>query len=267
MSDVAALPPEQLSEEQAGQELARLAAEIARHDDLYYSKEQPEVSDAEYDELRLRNEAIEALFPDLVRPDSPTGRIGAAPSETFDKVSHSVPMLSLGNAFSEEDVREFVERVRRYFKRGEADDAAFLAEPKIDGLSISLRYEKGKLVLGATRGDGTTGENVTANVRTIADIPEHISAADFPELFEVRGEIYMTHADFAELNARQEREGLQTYVNPRNTASGSLRQLDPSVTASRALQFFAYAWGRGERASRRNPVRHGRGSGTLGLSG
>jgi DNA ligase (NAD+) len=237
------IPPEELTPEQAAEELERLAKEISRHDKLYYAQEKPEVSDAEYDALRVRNEAIEALFPELIRPDSPSGRIGAAPSETFDKVAHAVPMLSLGNAFSENDVRDFVERVRRYFRRGEADDAKFTAEPKIDGLSISLRYEKGKLVVGATRGDGYTGENVTANIRTISDIPNEVTAEDFPDVFEVRGEIYMTHKDFAELNARQEKAGLQTYVNPRNTASGSLRQLDPNVTASRPLHFFAYAWG------------------------
>ena len=243
MSGAEAVAPEQLSEDQARAELERLAMEISRHDALYYKQDQPEISDADYDALRLRNEAIEALFPALIRPDSPSGRVGAAPSETFDKVSHAVPMLSLGNAFSEEDVSDFVDRVCRFFKRGEADDAAFTAEPKIDGLSISLRYEKGKLILGATRGDGSMGENVTANVRTIADIPQQVSAADFPDVFEVRGEIYMTHADFTALNARQEAEGLQTYVNPRNTAAGSLRQLDSEITAQRPLKFFAYAWG------------------------
>jgi len=243
LSNDASIPPEELTPEQAADELERLATEIAHHDKLYYAQEKPEISDAEYDALRVRNEAIEALFPELIRPDSPSGRIGAAPSETFDKVTHAIPMLSLGNAFSEEDVQDFVERVRRYFRRGEADDAKFTAEPKIDGLSISLRYEKGKLAVGATRGDGYTGENVTANIRTISDIPNEVTAEDFPDVFEVRGEIYMTHKDFAELNARQEKAGLQTYVNPRNTASGSLRQLDPNVTASRPLHFFAYAWG------------------------
>lgn len=243
MSTAESLPPEQLTPEQAEAELERLAKEIAHHDKLYYAQDKPEISDAEYDALRVRNEAIETLFPDLIRPDSPSERIGAAPSETFDKVTHAVPMLSLGNAFSEEDVQVFVDRVRRYFRRGEADDAKFTAEPKIDGLSISLRYEKGKLTVGATRGDGYTGENVTANIRTISDIPNEVKADDFPDVFEVRGEIYMTHKDFAELNARQEEAGLQTYVNPRNTASGSLRQLDPNVTARRPLHFFAYAWG------------------------
>lgn len=234
---------ERLTQAEAETELERLAREIKRHDELYYNNDDPEITDAAYDALRQRNDAIEARFPDLVRPDSPSARVGAAPSEQFAKVKHAVPMLSLGNAFNEEDVRDFVDRVRRYFKRGEANDAAFTAEPKIDGLSISLRYEKGSLVLGATRGDGTTGENVTANVRTIDDIPEKLSGGDVPDVFEVRGEIFMRHEDFAALNAAQEATGKQTYVNPRNTASGSLRQLDPSITAQRKLHFFAYAWG------------------------
>ena len=237
------LPVEALSKAQAEAELERLAREIAHHDALYYAQDAPEISDADYDALRVRNDAIEARFPDLVRPDSPSQRVGVEPSEQFAKVAHSVPMLSLGNAFSDGDVRDFVDRVRRFFKKGEADDAAFTAEPKIDGLSISLRYEQGKLVLGATRGDGTTGENVTANVRTIEDIPNVLKGTDIPDVFEVRGEIFMRHEDFAELNAAQEAAGKQTYVNPRNTASGSLRQLDPAITASRKLRFFAYTWG------------------------
>ncbi len=240
---LATLPVEGLSQAQAEVELERLAREIARHDELYYAQDAPEISDADYDALRLRNDAIETRFPGLVRPDSPSLRVGVEPSEQFAKVTHTVPMLSLGNAFSDEDVRDFVERVRRFFKKGEADTAAFTAEPKIDGLSISLRYEKGKLVLGATRGDGMTGENVTANVRTIKDIPNELKGSGVPDVFEARGEIFMLHTDFAELNAAQEAAGKQTYVNPRNTASGSLRQLDPSVTASRKLHFFAYTWG------------------------
>jgi DNA ligase (NAD+) len=238
-----AIAVKDLNEAQAAGELERLASEIAHHDALYYAKDAPEISDADYDALRQRNAAIELRFPELVRPDSPSERVGAAPSEQFAKVTHAVPILSLGNAFSDEDVREFIERVRRFFKQGEANDACFVAEPKIDGLSISLRYEKGELVLGATRGDGTTGENVTANIRTIAGIPKTLIGDNVPDIFEVRGEIFMTHTEFARLNAAQEAAGKQTYVNPRNTAAGSLRQLDPSITATRKLQFFAYAWG------------------------
>lgn len=238
-----AIAVEDLSEEQAVSELERLAAVIAHHDKLYYASDAPEVTDADYDALRQRNEAIEARFPDLVRPDSPSVRVGTAPTGQFAKVTHAVPMLSLGNAFSADDVQDFVERVRRFFKQGEADEARFVAEPKIDGLSISLRYEKGELVLGATRGDGATGENVTANIRTINDIPQSLKDSSVPGVFEVRGEIFMTHAEFAKLNAAQEVAGKQTYVNPRNTAAGSLRQLDASITATRKLQFFAYSWG------------------------
>ncbi len=242
-NDASHIPADELTKAQAEAELERLAAEISHHDALYYAKDAPEISDADYDALRRRNEAIEARFPELVRPDSPSGRVGAAPSEQFAKVTHTVPMLSLGNAFSDEEVCEFVERVRRFFKKGEADNARFVAEPKIDGLSVSLRYEKGELLLGATRGDGMTGENVTANVRTISDIPGRLAGDNVPDVFEVRGEVFMTHADFAELNAAREAAGKQTYVNPRNTAAGSLRQLDASVTAARKLHFFAYAWG------------------------
>ncbi len=238
-----AIAIEDLSEAQARVELERLSREIAHHDGLYYAHDAPEISDADYDALRQRNKAIETRFPALLRPDSPSELIGAAPTEQFTKVPHAVPMLSLGNAFSDEDVREFVERVQRFFKQGEANEARFVAEPKIDGLSISLRYEKGELVLGATRGDGATGENVTANIRTIGDIPKRLKGENLPDVFEVRGEIFMTHEEFARLNAAQEAAGKQTYVNPRNTAAGSLRQLDSSITASRKLQFFAYAWG------------------------
>jgi len=236
-------PVSQLSEAEAKGELAFLAKNIAHHDTLYYQDDAPEISDADYDALRRANDALEARFPELVRPDSPSARVGAAPSEKFEKVRHAVAMLSLSNAMNDEEVREFVARVRRFFAQGEAEEAAFTAEPKIDGLSISLRYENGHLVTAATRGDGAEGENVTANVRTIGDIPGTIDAADFPDVFEVRGEIYMTHADFAALNERQAAAGGQIYVNPRNTAAGSLRQLDPKVTATRPLHFFAYAWG------------------------
>jgi DNA ligase (NAD+) len=237
------IPVGDLDREQAEVELERLARAITHHDELYYAQEQPEISDAEYDALRRRNEAIEARFPDLVRTDSPSMCVGAAPSEKFAKVRHTVPMLSLSNAFREEDLRDFIARICRFLRLSETEPIAMTAEPKIDGLSIALRYERGNLVLGATRGDGFEGEDVTSNVLTIKDIPERIAASDMPEVFEVRGEIYMTHAAFVALNDAQEKAGLPTYVNPRNTASGSLRQLDPKVTARRPLKFFAYAWG------------------------
>ena len=239
----AGLPVDDLSEAQATAELARLAREIAHHDALYYQDDAPEISDADYDALRQRNTAIEARFPHLKRADSPSERVGAAPAETFSKVRHAVPMLSLSNVFNAEEVGEFIQRIRRFLKLEEGDPLAMTAEPKIDGLSMSLRYEAGRLVLGATRGDGSVGENVTANVRTIAGLPHRVDAKDFPEVFEVRGEVYMGHADFAALNEAQAAAGGKPFANPRNAAAGSLRQLDPEVTAKRPLRFFAYAWG------------------------
>ena len=236
-------PVDRLSEAEAAAELERLAGEIAHHDALYYRQDQPEISDAEYDALRERNAAIEARFPHLVREDSPSVRVGAAPVEAFGKVMHAVPMLSLGNVFDDEGVRDFLERIRRFLGLETVEGLAFTAEPKIDGLSITLRYEKGRLVQGATRGDGYQGENVTANVRTIADIPKAIRARSFPDPFEVRGEIYMSRAAFQRLNEGQADRGERTFANPRNAAAGSLRQLDPAITASRPLQFFAYGWG------------------------
>ncbi|MEC9367585.1 MAG: NAD-dependent DNA ligase LigA, partial [Pseudomonadota bacterium] len=235
-------PVRSLSKSEAAHELEFLAGEIARHDALYYQEDAPKISDAEYDALREANSAIEAAFPKLMREDSPSLRVGAAPSAKFAKVRHAVPMLSLGNAFEEEDVREFDARIRKFLRLGDEAPLAMTAEPKIDGLSISLRYEKGRLVQAATRGDGTEGEDVTHNVRTIRDIPER-AKGEMPPVFEVRGEIFMTHTDFVALNKRQEEAGEQTYVNPRNTASGSLRQLDPKITASRPLKFFADGWG------------------------
>jgi DNA ligase (NAD+) len=232
-----------LSKDEAAAELEWLAEEIARHDEAYYREDAPVVSDAEYDALRQRNDLLEAEFPDLVRADSPSRRVGAAPSEKFGKVRHAVPMLSLGNAFADEDVSEFVGRIRRFLKLADDDAVEITAEPKIDGLSISLRYENGKLVQAATRGDGQEGENVTRNCETIADIPRAVNADDFPSVFEVRGEIYMSHKDFADLNERQSQAGGKLFANPRNAAAGSLRQLDPAITASRPLRFFAYAWG------------------------
>ena len=219
-----------------------MATEIAEHDRRYYQEEAPTISDAEYDVLRQRNDAIEKLFPDLVRPDSPSKRVGAKPSGRFRKVRHSIPMLSLGNAFSEEDVVEFFGRVRRFLGLSADHEIPFTAEPKIDGLSCSLRYEHGELVLGATRGDGAVGEDVTANVRTIREIPQRLPKGG-PEIVEVRGEVYMTHADFAALNRREAEKGGRVFVNPRNTASGALRQLDPKITAERPLHFFAWGWG------------------------
>jgi DNA ligase (NAD+) len=234
---------EDLTPRQAGREHARLEAEIKQHDEAYYQKDAPTVSDAEYDALRRRYQAIEARFPDLRTMESLTLKVGAAPARGFAKVRHRVPMLSLDNAFSEEDVGEFVQRIKRFLKL--PDDAAtvFTTEPKIDGLSLSLRYEDGKLVNGATRGDGFEGEDVTANVKTLKDIPEKLSGRKIPDVAEIRGEVYMTHADFLALNKAQEKAEEQVYANPRNSAAGSLRQKDPAITASRKLRFFAYAWG------------------------
>ena len=236
-------PVSELDEAEAGSELARLAAEIAHHDELYYRKDEPEVSDAEYDVLRARNDQIEARFPHLVRDDSPSLKIGAAPVEAFGKVTHRVPMLSLGNVFDEEGLRDFLDRICRFLGLDSIDGLAFTAEPKIDGLSITLRYEGGKLVQAATRGDGYEGENVTANVRTIADIPKTIKSRGFPDPFEIRGEIYMSRAAFERLNEEQVLAGDRLFANPRNAAAGSLRQLDPTITAKRPLRFFAYGWG------------------------
>jgi DNA ligase (NAD+) len=232
-------PVEKLTAKEAAAELERLAAEIARHDKLYHAKDAPEIPDAEYDELRIRNAAIEARFPELVRDDSPSVRVGSAPAEKFGKVRHAVPMLSLDNAFDAEDARAFVVRVQRFLNLDAPP--VIVAEPKIDGLSASLRYENGKFVQGATRGDGREGEDVTANLATISDIPHAIKGA--PAVLEVRGEVYMEKAAFAKMNAKLEAEGKQTYVNPRNSAAGALRQLDSKITASRPLRFFAHGWG------------------------
>ncbi len=236
-------PVEDLTERQAKSEHARLAAEIAEHDRRYYQEDAPTVSDAEYDRLRQRYNAIEARFPQLRTLESLTQRVGAAPSARFAKVRHAVPMLSLDNAFADEDVVEFVGRIRRFLRLGDDAEIAFSAEPKIDGLSMSLRYEDGELVTGATRGDGSEGEDVTANVKTLADIPHRLKGRGLPAACEIRGEIYMTKHAFLALNKRQAETGGQIFANPRNSAAGSLRQKDPSITASRPLGFFAYAWG------------------------
>ncbi|HEY7765987.1 MAG TPA: NAD-dependent DNA ligase LigA [Aestuariivirgaceae bacterium] len=232
-----------LDEREAAAELKRLAKVIAYHDELYYRLDAPEISDAEYDSLRERNAAIEARFPRLIRPDSPSLRIGAPPVEAFGKVVHRVPMLSLGNVFDDAGVRGFLERIRRFLGLESIEGLDFTAEPKIDGVSITLRYEHGQLVQGATRGDGYEGEDVTANVRTISGIPHQVKAKSFPDPFEVRGEIYMSRAAFQRLNEQQSVRGERPFANPRNAAAGSLRQLDPSITAHRPLHFFAYGWG------------------------
>jgi DNA ligase (NAD+) len=258
-----------LSEAEAANRLLRLAKEIARHDKLYHDRDAPEISDAEYDALVRENRALEERFPHLVRADSPSKRLGAAPTTALAKVTHARPMLSLDNGFSAEEVGEFVGRIKRFLSLPADAVVAFTAEPKIDGLSCSLRYERGELVLAATRGDGAVGEDVTANVRTIADIPQKLYPREslgpveaknlrdsaswapafageqqgFPAILEVRGEVYMSKADFEALNARQEASGGKIFANPRNAAAGSLRQKDASITAARPLRFLAHGWG------------------------
>ena len=239
MTDKTAL--QELSEEEAKAELARLADLLGRANAAYHTQDAPDLSDAEYDRLKRRNQAIEERFPGLKRADSPSDKVGAAPAEGFGKVRHDVAMLSLGNAFEDEDVVDFDARIRKYLGLPGGTPLAFTAEPKIDGLSLSLRYENGDLVQAATRGDGAVGENVTANARTIDTIPTRIKGA--PALLEVRGEVYMRHDDFDALNARQTANGGKTFANPRNAAAGSLRQLDAEITRARPLAFFAYAWG------------------------
>ena len=234
---------QQLTKAQAKVELKRLALEIESHDKHYYQDDAPKISDADYDALRKRVNAIEARFPELVTSESPSQKIGAQPSGRFAKVQHAVPMLSLGNAFSDEDVADFIDRIRRFLKLDADEIPAIVAEPKIDGLSLSLRYENGELVRAATRGDGTIGEDVTGNARTIKDIPNTLKGRKIPAACEVRGEIYMLKQDFLILNKKQAEADDTVFANPRNSAAGSLRQKDVSITASRPLKFFAYAWG------------------------
>ena len=230
-----------MTEAEAANRLMRLAKDIARHDRAYHDRDAPEISDADYDALVRENRTLEAQFPTLVRSDSPSARLGAAPTSSLAKVAHARPMLSLDNAFADEEVAEFLGRVRRFLSLPADAEVALTAEPKIDGLSCSLRYEDGALMLAATRGDGSVGEDVTANVRTISDIPQLLNGA--PALLEVRGEVYMDKGDFAALNQRQEAAGGKLFANPRNAAAGSLRQKDPSVTEARPLRFFAHGWG------------------------
>ena len=234
-------PVADLTEAEAREELAALAERLGAANRAYHTEDAPEISDADYDALKRRNAEIEARFPELKREDSPSEQVGAEPAEGFSKVRHRLRMMSLSNAFGDDDVRDFDASLRRYLGLGADDALAYTAEPKIDGLSLSLRYEGGVLVQAATRGDGAVGENVTQNARTISDIPERVEGA--PEVMEVRGEVYMSHADFEALNERQEARGGKTFANPRNAAAGSLRQLDSKITASRPLKFFAYSWG------------------------
>ena len=235
-------PVENLTEAEATEELTRLADELVAHDLHYHREDAPVISDADYDALKQRNSAIEARFPALVRDNSPSQRVGAAASEQFSAVEHGTPMLSLDNAFSDDEAREFDARVRRFLGLGD-EAVAYTAEPKIDGLSASLRYEKGVLVRGATRGDGRVGEDVTENLRTISEIPHRLKGSGWPDVIEVRGEVYLGHEDFAALNRTAAEAGQKLYANPRNAAAGSLRQIDPKITAQRPLRFFAYAWG------------------------
>ena len=237
------IPVADLTEAQAVEELEQLADALAGHDLRYYQDDAPSISDAEYDELKRRNADIEARFPHLVRENSPSLKVGAARSAQFSPVEHGVPMLSLDNAFSNDEATEFDARIRRFLRIGADEPVFYTAEPKIDGLSASIRYEKGVLVQGATRGDGRVGEDVTANLKTIADIPHRLKGSGWPDLIEIRGEVYVELEAFAAFNRAAEEAGQRTYANPRNFAAGSLRQIDPKISATRPLRFFGYAWG------------------------
>ena len=241
------ITPADMTEDQARAELERLAKALLRANRLYHAEDAPEISDAEYDSLKRRNAEIEAQFPHLKRADSPSDQVGARAADGFSKVTHAMRMMSLGNAFDDEDVGDFDRSIRKYLGLVAGAPLAFTAEPKIDGLSLSLRYEDGELVQAATRGDGEVGENVTANARTVSDIPQRIEGA--PTVLEVRGEVYMSHADFDALNQRQTESGGKTFANPRNAAAGSLRQLDAEITRARPLKVLCLCLGRGVRAA------------------
>lgn len=243
MKNLRTIPVDQLTQDQATQELANLQHEISHHDALYYQKDQPELTDADYDQLRQRNHAIEKRFPHLKRADSPSDKIGAAPLAAFAKVKHAVPMLSLSNAFDDQDIHDFYDRIRRFLNLNDNEQIDLVAEPKIDGLSASLLYENGKLLLAATRGDGYEGENITQNMKTLRDVPHQLSGTTIPARIEIRGEVYMTKNDFLKLNETRIQNNENIFANPRNAAAGSLRQLDATITAARPLHFFAYAIG------------------------
>ena len=240
--NISELSPSEMEAEDAIEEIKRLSAEINYHDELYHQQDNPEISDADYDLLRRRLQEIEEKFPRLLKLDSPSKKIGAAPSEKFGKITHSKPMLSLSNVFSEEDVENFLDRIRRFLGLSDDEVIELLCESKIDGLSFSARFESGKLVYAATRGDGYTGENITENIKVLEGFPLDLKG-DHPDVLEVRGEVYMSHEDFAELNKKREEEGEAVFANPRNAAAGSLRQLDSSITASRKLKYMVYGWG------------------------
>jgi len=232
-----------VTEVDAKKRIAFLSREIKANDSLYYQDDNPVLSDAEYDALRQELIALETEFPHLITKESPTQSVGAKPSGKFGKITHTVAMLSLDNAFTDEDVTDFCAKVKRFLSLEEDAPMSFTAEPKIDGLSAALRYEQGKLITGATRGDGKVGENVTANLSTVKNIPKTLSGSGWPDILEVRGEVYIDHADFDTMNQVQVKAGKEAYKNPRNAAAGSLRQIDPTITAQRPLKFFAYTWG------------------------
>ena len=231
----------QLTEIEAKAELKRIATEMAKADIAYYQNDDPYLTDADYDALKLRNEQIEKIFPHLVRQDSPSKKIGAPLLSDFKKIEHKVPMLSLGDIFSVDELKEFVASVQRFLNTN--DDIDFSCEPKMDGLSFNARYEKGHLISAATRGDGKTGEDITQNIKTIKSLPHFVGAPDFPDVIELRGEVYMSKADFFALNKKNEQAGKKTFANPRNAAAGSLRQLDPNITKERNLSLLVYTWG------------------------